>query len=153
MHQHQQTVQFEISPRASRAETCKRKMLGRAVKLRGWRWIKENHQWWLLGKQKLWGAVTNSDLTVYSTRHLGVELQLRRLIAETMALKHLVVYLWIGLHAVAVENISRKEAITISFLIWCSLTAQYCAGYYSFEQVCSWAGLEIQDYRWLQLEE
>lgn len=79
--------------------------------------MKENHQWQLLGVQKLWGAVTNSDLTIYSFCHLGVELQLRRFIAKSTALKHLVVYLWSGPHAVAAENIFRKETIIISFPI------------------------------------
>lgn len=80
-------MQFEISPHATRAEARGREMWGRAVKSRGlWR-VKENHQWWLLVKQKLWGAVTNGDLTIYSTLHFGAELQLRRLIVETMALK------------------------------------------------------------------
>lgn len=44
-----------------------------------------------------------------------------------------------GPHAVAAENISGKETIIISFPIWRSLTAQYCAGHYSFKQVHSWA--------------
>lgn len=65
----------------------------------------------------MWGAVTNSDLTIYSICHPGVELQLRRFIAEYTVLKHLVVYLWSGPHAVVAENISRKETITISFPI------------------------------------
>lgn len=65
----------------------------------------------------MWGAVTNSDLTIYSFCHPGAELQLRRFIAKSMALKHLAVYLWSGPHAVTAVNISRKETITISFSV------------------------------------
>ena len=77
--------------------------------------VKENNQWQLLGERKLWGAATNSDLTIYLLCHLGVEVQFRRFTARYTALKHLVVYLWSVPHAVAAENISGKETIIISF--------------------------------------
>ncbi len=69
----------------------------------------------MLREQKLWGAVTNSDLTIYPFCHSGVELQLRRFMGESTALKHLVVYLWSVPHAVTAENISETETIIISF--------------------------------------
>ena len=78
----------------------------------------ENHQWRLLREQKLWAAVTNSDLTVYPLCHPrgGGEPPLRRFIGESTALKHLAVYLWSGAPMLRLPRTSlgRKQSSFLS---------------------------------------
>lgn len=115
-----------------------------------WWQVRKQHQWQLLGEQKLWGAATSTPLTVHPFSHSEAKLHLPRFIAESGAGKHLVAWLWRGPHAV--PKTIGKKTIIISYPVWRSATVQSCSSHYSYQQVHSRAMFKRRAHRLLPLK-